>query len=78
MSNLTVSLLLPLTDNVFTFLPLAVFGQFKRPANVYFLVIVILMLIGGYFPELWTSPFEWSGTVVPLVIVVGVSVIIEA
>ena len=44
-----------------TALPLSLFGQFRRVANVYFLIISLLMCIGTYYPTLFTSPLTpWS------------------
>ncbi|XP_060791403.1 phospholipid-transporting ATPase IC [Neoarius graeffei] len=55
--------------NFFTFLPLNLFEQFKRAANFYFLVLLILQII----PEISTLP--WYTTLVPLVLVLGITAI---
>ena len=34
--------------SIISFIPIALFEQFRRLANIYFLFIVILMLIGKY------------------------------
>uniref|UniRef100_A0A3B5A011 Phospholipid-transporting ATPase n=1 Tax=Stegastes partitus TaxID=144197 RepID=A0A3B5A011_9TELE len=55
--------------NVFTFLPLNLYEQFKRAANLYFLALLILQII----PDISTLP--WYTTLVPLVVVLGVTAI---
>ncbi|XP_049594131.1 phospholipid-transporting ATPase IC [Syngnathus scovelli] len=55
--------------NVFTFLPLNLYEQFKRVANVYFLALLILQSI----PQVTTLP--WYTTLIPLVVVLGVTAI---
>ncbi|KAG7320779.1 hypothetical protein KOW79_015194 [Hemibagrus wyckioides] len=55
--------------NVITFLPLNLFEQFKRAANFYFLVLLILQII----PQISTLP--WYTTLVPLVLVLGITAI---
>ncbi|KAI5612796.1 phospholipid-transporting ATPase IC, partial [Silurus asotus] len=55
--------------NFFTFLPLNLFEQFKRAANFYFLVLLILQII----PQITTLP--WYTTLVPLVLVLGITAI---
>jgi hypothetical protein len=54
-----------------TFLPVNLFEQFTRIANLYFLVIAILQLIPGL------SPTSWFTTVAPLVIVLAINAIKE-
>ena len=54
--------------SLLSFIPKALFGQFRRLANMYFLFISMLMLIGSY-TSLFDSPLlPWS-TLGPLVIV---------
>uniref|UniRef100_A0A8C9Y085 Phospholipid-transporting ATPase n=1 Tax=Sander lucioperca TaxID=283035 RepID=A0A8C9Y085_SANLU len=53
--------------NVLTFLPLNLYEQFKRVANLYFLVLLILQII----PDIATLP--WYTTLIPLVVVLGVT-----
>ncbi|CAN4089112.1 unnamed protein product [Withania somnifera] len=53
--------------NVITFLPKALFEQFRRVANLYFLLCAILTLTTDL------SPFDPFSTVAPLVFVVGLS-----
>lgn len=55
-----------------TFLPVNLFQQFRRLANLYFLVVVVLQLV----PDL--SPTSWFTTVCPLVFVLGVNCVKEA
>uniref|UniRef100_A0A668AM81 Phospholipid-transporting ATPase n=1 Tax=Myripristis murdjan TaxID=586833 RepID=A0A668AM81_9TELE len=53
--------------NVLTFLPLNLFEQFKRAANLYFLGLLILQVI----PQISTLP--WYTTLVPLVLVLSIT-----
>lgn len=53
--------------NIFTFLPLALIRQFKRYANIYFLVSALLQCIPLISPLL---PFS---AVAPLLFVIGLS-----
>ncbi|XP_039517002.1 phospholipid-transporting ATPase IC [Pimephales promelas] len=55
--------------NFFTFLPLNMYEQFKRAANLYFLCLLILQII----PQISTLP--WYTTLVPLVLVLGITAI---
>uniref|UniRef100_A0A8C5LWA3 Phospholipid-transporting ATPase n=1 Tax=Leptobrachium leishanense TaxID=445787 RepID=A0A8C5LWA3_9ANUR len=55
--------------NPITFLPLNLFEQFKRAANAYFLVLLILQAI----PEI--STVSWSTTLIPLLLVLGITAI---
>ncbi|XP_045383392.1 phospholipid-transporting ATPase IC isoform X1 [Lemur catta] len=55
--------------NAFTFLPLSLFEQFKRAANMYFLVLLILQSV----PEI--STLAWYTTLVPLLLVLGITAI---
>ncbi|XP_041815772.1 phospholipid-transporting ATPase IC [Chelmon rostratus] len=55
--------------NVLTFIPLNLYEQFKRVANLYFLALLILQII----PDITTLP--WYTTLVPLVVVLGVTAI---
>ncbi|KAM9820089.1 phospholipid-transporting ATPase IC [Neosynchiropus ocellatus] len=55
--------------NAITFLPLNLYEQFKRAANLYFLALLILQLI----PDITTLP--WYTTLIPLVVVLGVTAI---
>uniref|UniRef100_A0A2K6GZV6 ATPase phospholipid transporting 8B1 n=1 Tax=Propithecus coquereli TaxID=379532 RepID=A0A2K6GZV6_PROCO len=55
--------------NAFTFLPLNLFEQFKRAANMYFLILLILQSI----PQI--STLAWYTTLVPLLLVLGVTAI---
>ncbi|XP_056587422.1 phospholipid-transporting ATPase IC [Triplophysa dalaica] len=55
--------------NAITFLPLNMYEQFKRAANLYFLCLLILQII----PQISTLP--WYTTLVPLVLVLGITAI---
>ncbi|XP_044030022.1 phospholipid-transporting ATPase IC [Siniperca chuatsi] len=55
--------------NILTFLPLNLYEQFKRAANLYFLALLVLQII----PDISTLP--WYTTLIPLVVVLGVTAI---
>uniref|UniRef100_A0A803V4A7 Phospholipid-transporting ATPase n=1 Tax=Ficedula albicollis TaxID=59894 RepID=A0A803V4A7_FICAL len=55
--------------NPITFLPLNLFEQFKRAANFYFLVLLILQSI----PQI--STLSWYTTLVPLLLVLGITAV---
>lgn len=57
--------------NVVTFFPKALFEQFRRVANLYFLLAAILSLTS-------VSPYSSASLIAPLVFVVGVSMCKEA
>ncbi|GLI63173.1 hypothetical protein VaNZ11_005942 [Volvox africanus] len=54
-----------------TFLPVNLFEQFTRIANLYFLIVAVLQLIPGL------APTSWFTTVAPLVIVLAINAIKE-
>ena len=63
-----------------SWLPSSVFMQFRRIANVYFLVISIMMLIGNYFKELYETPLNpWTtlGTLLFVLLVTSIKEGIE-
>ena len=60
-----------------TWLPVSLGEQFKRVANVYFLVISILMLIGKYAPEIFQTPLDPYSTIVTFIFVLGVTCLKE-
>ncbi|KAM9323033.1 phospholipid-transporting ATPase FetA-like [Pholidichthys leucotaenia] len=53
--------------NIFNFLPLNLFNQFRRLANAYFLFLLILQLIP------YISSLSWFTTAVPLIVVLSVT-----
>lgn len=57
--------------NIITFLPKAIFEQFRRVANIYFLIAAILSLTP-------VSPFSAVSMIAPLAFVVGLSMAKEA
>lgn len=62
---------------IVSFFPLALFGQFRRFANLYFLLGGLLMLFGertNYF----LSPYQSSTTLGPLAVVICISLLQEA
>ncbi|KAH9260752.1 hypothetical protein BASA81_001219 [Batrachochytrium salamandrivorans] len=60
------------------FLPKSLFEQFRRLANVYFLVLSGLMLLGTYSPSTFDTPLTPYSTLVPLVVVLMCSMTREA
>uniref|UniRef100_A0A7N6BTE3 Phospholipid-transporting ATPase n=1 Tax=Anabas testudineus TaxID=64144 RepID=A0A7N6BTE3_ANATE len=58
--------------NIFTFLPLNLFEQFRRLANAYFLFLFILQLI----PQI--SSLSWFTTAVPLILVLAITAVKDA
>ena len=51
-----------------SFFPKGIFEQFRRIANVYFLVISIMMAVGTYVPETWYSSLDPWTTIGPLMV----------
>ncbi|XP_076614179.1 phospholipid-transporting ATPase ID [Chaetodon auriga] len=58
--------------NIFSFLPLNLFEQFRRLANAYFLFLMILQLI----PQV--SSLSWFTTAVPLILVLSITAVKDA
>uniref|UniRef100_A0A3Q2QBE4 Phospholipid-transporting ATPase n=1 Tax=Fundulus heteroclitus TaxID=8078 RepID=A0A3Q2QBE4_FUNHE len=58
--------------NIFTFLPLNLFEQFRRLANAYFLFLLLLQLI----PEI--SSLSWFTTAGPLILVLSMTAVKDA
>jgi hypothetical protein len=63
--------------SLISFVPRSLFEQFRRVANIYFLVISILMIIGTYAPELFESPLLPYSTIGPLILVLSITMIKE-
>jgi phospholipid-transporting ATPase len=59
------------------FIPKTVFMQFRRVANVYFLIMGILMWVGTNYPTLFTSPLSPGSTVGPLLVIIILTCIKE-
>jgi magnesium-transporting ATPase (P-type) len=57
----------------YSFLPRSLFEQFRRIANVYFLGISILMLIGTFLPKIFNSPLSAYSTLGPLCLVLAIT-----
>lgn len=62
---------------VISFLPKSIFEQFRRLANVDFLAMGFLMLLGTY-TTIFQTPLTAFSTLFPLTIVLGISMIQEA
>ncbi|XP_070706553.1 probable phospholipid-transporting ATPase IM [Pempheris klunzingeri] len=58
--------------NIFTFLPLNLFEQFRRLANAYFVFLMVLQLI----PQI--SSLSWFTTAVPLILVLSITAVKDA
>lgn len=58
--------------NIFTFLPLNLFEQFRRLANGYFLFLFVLQLIPAI------SSLSWFTTAVPLILVLAITAVKDA
>lgn len=63
--------------SILTWLPKSLWEQFRRIANIYFLVVSILMLIGTYAPSLYQTPLDAWSTVSTLVVVLMITSIKE-
>ena len=64
--------------NILSFLPKALMEQFRRLANVYFLVVCFLMVIGAYVPGTFDTPLTPFTTIGPLVLILSLTLAKEA
>ena len=55
----------------YNFVPRNLFEQFRRVANMYFLLLSILMIVGTYWPSLFESPLAPFATFGSLCLVVA-------
>mmetsp|Transcript_2919 Transcript_2919/g.4430 ORF Transcript_2919/g.4430 Transcript_2919/m.4430 type:complete len:1092 (+) Transcript_2919:145-3420(+) len=62
---------------ILTWLPKSLWEQFRRIANIYFLCISVLMLIGTYAPYIFATPLEPFSTVLTLIFVLMVTSVKE-
>ncbi|CAM9319148.1 unnamed protein product, partial [Phaeothamnion confervicola] len=62
--------------NIITFVPRSLFEQFRRAANIYFLLISVLMIIGTY-TSLFSSPLTPYSTLLPLIMVLSLTMLKE-
>jgi hypothetical protein len=60
--------------NLFSFLPKTIFEQFRRLANVYFLVLGMIAAIGAN-TEYYDTAVEPAGLLIPMTIVVFISIL---
>jgi len=58
-------------------IPKGTFEQFRRLANVYFLLISVLMIIGTYVPNTWENSIQYITTLGPLCVIVGCTLVKE-
>lgn len=57
----------------YSWLPKSLWEQFRRIANIYFLVISVMMLVGTYAKNLYDSPLDPFSTVLTLIFVLLVT-----
>src|SRR5262245_8191291 len=63
---------------VLNFVPKSLFEQFRRLANIYFLILSALMMIGTYAPKTFDSPLTPYSTFFPLCVVLAFTMVKEA
>eukprot|EP00536_Pseudo-nitzschia_multiseries_P002375 jgi/Psemu1/251596/estExt_Genewise1Plus.C_310085 len=64
--------------NFFNFLPINIKNQFRRFANMYFLIVGFIMWIGTRYPHLFQSAFSPYTTWGPIALFVSISIFGEA
>lgn len=62
---------------ILNFLPINIRNQFRRFANMYFLIIGFIMWVGTKFPELYSSAFSPYTTWLPVAFFVSISIVME-
>jgi len=60
------------------FLPITIRNQFRRLANMYFLIVGIIMWVGTRFPWLFSSAFHPVTTLGPIAFFISISLMSEA
>lgn len=63
--------------SILSWLPKSILEQFRRIANLYFLLISIMMIIGTYATYLYSTPLDYSSTLFTLIFVLLVTSIKE-
>jgi magnesium-transporting ATPase (P-type) len=71
--NFTNNAVITAKYNAVTFVPRAVLEQFRRMANLYFLLISSMMFIGSY-TYIFDSPLTPWSTLIPLLVVLAITI----
>jgi magnesium-transporting ATPase (P-type) len=56
-----------------SWLPMSIAEQFRRFANIYFIIVVVMMYIGKYAPQIYSTPLLPESTAVTLFLVMMVT-----